>query len=285
MIAVLVVSLVSSQAYARSRATEGDTKTQCLWWKERTVITWRQSTLGSQRTPGDSEFEAVEASFAAWQEVLSSCGSLSFEQGPRSTSRLAEYAERGANENLVLFREQRCTEVAPRQDPCFSDGSCGNKYDCWQFSEKAIGITTTSFDPRTGKILDSDIELNGPAYLFTTVDAPPCVRGSETTSCVSTDVRNTMTHEIGHLLGLAHIDEATSTMAPTAMTGETVKRTIDPGSRRFICDVYAKDQPSKTCFTLALGTESAPVAKTGCSSVPASSLVALGLLLMRRRRR
>ncbi|MDX2013043.1 MAG: myxosortase-dependent metalloprotease, MXAN_2677/MXAN_2678 family [Myxococcaceae bacterium] len=285
MIAVLVVSLVSSQAYARSRATEGDTTTQCLWWKERSVINWRQSTLGSQRTPAESEFTAIEASFSAWQDVLSSCGSLSFEQGARSSSRRAEYNEKGPNENLVLFRERRCADVAPRQDPCFADGSCGNTYDCWQFSDGAIGITTTSFDPRNGRILDSDIELNTPTYLFTTVDAPPCVRGAENVSCVAADIRNTMTHEIGHLLGLAHIDEASSTMAPRAMTGETVKRTIDPGSRRFICDVYAKGQPSKTCFTVVLGTESGPAARTGCGAVGATPLVLLSVLLARRRRR
>jgi hypothetical protein len=285
VIPLLIASLVTGQAYARSRATEGDTSTQCLWWKERSVIRWQQSTLGNSETPGESEFTAIEASFGAWQDALTGCGSLTFEQGPRSASRKAEYRERSANENLVLFRERRCSDVAPRQDPCFSDGSCGNAYDCWQFSDGAIGITTTSFDPRTGRILDSDIELNAPSYIFTTVDSPPCVRGAESLSCVATDIRNTMTHEIGHLLGLAHIDVATSTMAPRAVTGETIKRTIDPGSRRFVCEVYAAGQPSKTCFTLALGTEESPVPKTGCAAVPVAPWCALALALLRRRRR
>lgn len=285
MISALILSLVTSQAYARSRATEGDTRTQCLWWKERSVIAWQQSSNGNVETPGDTEFTAIEASFATWQVPLTECGSLSFEQKARSSSRRAEYKEKGPNENLVLFRDQRCGDVAPRQDPCFSDGSCGNTYDCWQFSDSAIGITTTSFDPRNGKILDSDIELNGPIYLFTTVDAPPCLQNSQSVSCVATDLRNTMTHEIGHLLGLAHIDEVGSTMAPRAVTGETVKRTLDPGSRRFVCDVYAKGQPSKTCFTTVLGTEEGKAARLGCSASGVGPLGLLVLGLLRRRRR
>ncbi|MCA3013177.1 MAG: matrixin [Myxococcaceae bacterium] len=285
MIAVVLLSLVSSQAYARSRAAEGDPKTQCLWWKERSVITWQQARQGNAATPGDDEFGAVASSFSTWQDVLTGCGSLTLQQGPRSDSRRAEYLGNGRDENLVVFRERACASVAPRQDPCFSDGSCGNAYDCWQFGELALGITTTSFDPRTGRILDADVELNAHRWLFTTVDAPPCPVGAPMTDCVATDVQNTVTHEVGHLLGLAHVDALNSTMAPRAAPGETSKRVIDPGSRRFICDVYAAGRPSLTCFTLALGTESGPAVKQSCTSAPGGALLALALTLAWRRRR
>jgi uncharacterized protein (TIGR03382 family) len=293
MMLVLVASLVTSQTYARTRTVEGTPSTPCLYWKERTVIAWAQSTVGNPETPGRDEFEAVGRGFAAWQAALSTCGSLSVEEGPRSSSRRAQYLDNACNENLVLFRHQRCSAVVPRGDPCFADGSCGNLYDCWSYSDSAIAITTTSFDPETGQILDADIELNAPSYFLSTVDGPVCPQGAEAMTCVATDLQSVMTHEVGHLLGLAHVEEPTATMAASYRSGELSKRTIDPGSQRFLCDVYPAGQPSRTCLTRALGTESlsalAPTCRgpsqppaPGCSTTPLSGSLALSLLLAQR---
>ncbi|MDP1918711.1 MAG: myxosortase-dependent metalloprotease, MXAN_2677/MXAN_2678 family [Myxococcales bacterium] len=287
MIHALVATVVLSQAYARSRQSETDLKSQCLWWKENTALTFRVNTAGNDETPGDSEFRAIAASFATWQNELAACSSLSLTEGTPSPNRQAEYLQNGdvPNENLVLFRQRSCKNLVPAGDSCASDGSCGNKYDCWQFTEGAIAITTTSFSPRNGQIFDSDIELNTPSYIFTTVDSPPCVRGMENVGCIATDIQNTMTHEVGHLLGLAHINEATSTMNPRAVTGELVKRVLDPGSKKFVCDVYPRGGVAKTCFIPRLSIEQAPAAKQGCFEVPGASLLALGAWLRRRRRR
>jgi hypothetical protein len=286
VIHALVAAAVLSQAYARSRASESDPNSQCLWWKENTRITWRVNQAGNAETPGDTEFTAIGRAFATWQTELAACGSLTFVEGPRSTSREATYSpdDDPVNQNLVLFRERACKGQVSAGDPCWSDGSCGNKYDCWQFSEGAIAITTTSFSPRNAEIFDSDIELNTPSYIFTTVDSPPCVRGAEAVTCIATDVQNTMTHEIGHLLGLAHISDANSTMNPRAVTGELTKRTLDPGSKKFVCDVYPRGQPSKLCFLPRASIEQAQAAKTGCAAAAGAPLWALAALLLRRRR-
>jgi hypothetical protein len=199
-------------------------------------------------------------------------------------SRETTYNSDGTNDNVIVFRQRKCSTVVAGGDPCWSDGSCGTKHDCWQYTDGAIAITTTSFSPRTGQILDSDIELNTPSYIFTTVDSPACVRGSEAVTCIATDVQNTMTHEIGHLLGLAHISDPASTMNPRAVTGELIKRTLDSGSKKFVCDVYPKGGYSKTCFTPRLTTESLTAAKTGCSATPGLALVGAALLFARRRR-
>ena len=287
MIHALVATVVLSQAYARSRQSETDTKSQCLWWKENTAISYRVNAAGNDETPADSEFTAISAAFATWQTELAACSSLSLSEGPRSINRQAEFLQNAnaANENLVLFRQRSCKTLVPAGDSCVSDGSCGNKYDCWQFTEGAIAITTTSFSPRNGQVFDSDIELNTPSYIFTTVDSPPCVRGMEAVTCIATDIQNTMTHEVGHLLGLAHISEATSTMNPRAVTGELVKRGLDPGSKKFVCDVYPRGGVAKTCFIPRLSVEQAAAAKQGCFEVPGASLLALGVWLRRRRRR
>ncbi|MBE2251336.1 MAG: matrixin [Myxococcus sp.] len=286
MIHALVATVVLSQAYARTRQSDTDATSQCLWWKENTAIVFRTNAAGNDETPGDSEFTAIAAAYATWQSELARCSSLSLSEGPRSTSRSIEFKQNGdaSNENLVLFRQRSCRTLVPAGDPCASEGSCGNKYDCWEFSDGAIAITTTSFSPKNAQIFDADIELNVPSYIFTTVDSPPCVRGMESVSCVATDIQNTMTHEVGHLLGLAHINEATSTMNPRAVTGELVKRVLDPGSKKFVCDVYPKGGVSKTCFIPRLSVEQAPAAQAGCFEVPGASLLALGVWLRRRRR-
>lgn len=267
MIASLVATVVLSQAYSRSRMVEMDPTTQCLWWKENTTITWRSNVAGNDETPGETEFIAASTAFSAWDQHMRTCSSLRFVEGPKSTSRLAEFKTQtnALNENLVLYRQRACRGFVPDTDACVSDGSCGNKYDCWQFSAGAIAITTTSYNPRTGQILDSDIELNTPSYIFTTVNSPPCVRGSESVSCVATDIQNTMTHEVGHLLGLSHINDSASTMNPSAVVGELTKRTIDPGSKRFVCDIYKAGGYARTCIINRLSVESAPMAPPSCS--------------------
>ncbi len=284
MIASLLLAASLSQ-YARSHMSDTDNSTQCLWWKENTEIVFRQSVPGNEETPGDTEFAAVTASFSTWSDALSACSSLRFTEGARSSSRNAEYLERGTNENLILFRQKTCRQVAPAQDSCFADGSCANKYDCWQFGESAIAITTTSFSPRNGQILDSDIELNTPSYFFSTVDAPPCVKGMESVSCVAADVQNTMTHEIGHLLGLAHFTDPASTMYFRAATGELGKRTLDTGSKKFVCDVYPKGGVAKMCFIPRLSIEEVPLAKRSCSATGLEGLGLVGVAWALRRRR
>jgi hypothetical protein len=170
------------------------------------------------------------------------------------------------NINLILFRTQTCSSpVVPQGDPCKSDSSCGNKYDCWDLPPNVIAITTSTYDPKTGKLLDADIEMNAAADLkFTTVESPKCPPKDALRryDCIATDVQNTATHELGHSLGLDHTSRADSTMYPNADVGETSKRVVDPGSQHFVCDVYPKS--------------------SGCSAVPGGPLTALGAWVLLR---
>ncbi len=314
MHAALIASLVLSQSYARSRMIDGDPSTQCLWWKETTTIPFSISSTGYPATMG-TEFGAIRAAFATWQAALTPCSSLSFQDQGLTATRRAEYnnsgapSDRGAalsstplDENVVLFRLKSCSTAVPTGHPCVSDGSCANLFDCWEFSRGAIAITTTTFDIVTGtqkpgkqtvdgRIVDSDVELNGAVssdgsqFFFTTVDSPTCPRGANAVTCVSTDVQNTMTHEIGHLLGLAHISEPGSVMTTTASVGELSKRTLDPGSKRFLCEVYPRGAATKSCFLDSVTQVQGPAAKVGCASVTAGPLTLLALALLRRRRR
>ena len=296
MIAAAVLSVALAQgAYVRSRVDDTSTTSPCLYWTENTNLIFHQSALGNPETPGDTEFAAVTASFATWQQQFDTCGSLTLSEGARSTSRTVGYVEtsRAANENLVLFRQQSCSgitgspAVVSKTDACWKADTCGSVYDCWDHSSAAIAITTTSYNPVAGNIYDSDIELNTPSFVFSTVDSPACAPGHYAVTCVATDVQNTVTHEVGHVLGLAHINLSSSTMNPRADPGELSKRVLDPGSKQFVCDAYPKGKPSVSAVSNAcsgvLGSSAG-----GCASAPGLTLgllVAPGLLLRRRRQR
>lgn len=283
MMLKVVMTVLLSQ-YVRSRVDDKDPASQCLWWPENTAIQLRQSVDGNPETPGDTEFAAVDAAMTTWQTQLNSCSSLSLTDGARTQTRKVGYFDKEANENIVVFRLRGCSDVVPTSDACHGkEDNCGNQYDCWQHQEAAIAITTTSYNPDTGRILDSDIEFNTPTFIFSTVESPPCPSGSYSTSCVATDVQNTTTHELGHLLGLSHSPTLGSTMSFRANPGELSKRVLDADTARFVCDAYPRGLPSKTCVIKPVSAELGKAAP-GCSAVPGELLLAAAAWCLRRRR-
>jgi uncharacterized protein (TIGR03382 family) len=253
-------------------------------------ITYYQSSLGNPATqPAGSELDAVRRSFQSWQDIFTECGNLSFVDGGLVDERKVGYDANGNNRNVVLFRTKLCgdTSVVPSNDPCWQDDSCANAYDCWDNTAQTIAVTLTTYDQHSGIIYDSDVELNAPTFYFTTSDGPRCTLPGQT-GCVSTDVQNTMTHEIGHFIGLDHTYAVGSTMNPQAPQGETSKRTIDSGSHDFVCTAYPQGQPSQACVhpttDVSLGRVSTV---SGCATAGAEAwlpaLAGWALLLARRR--
>ena len=287
-LAPLVMALALGQAdpYVRSRVDAGDTRTQCLYWTS-TTLTWHQSTYGNPATQGDSEFVAMRRSFQSWQDIFAQCGNLTLVEGPRVDERDVGYKRAGGNRNLVLFRDRDCNEVVPATDACWAEDTCANEYDCWEDDDNTIAITLTTYDERSGIIYDSDISFNAARFFFTTADRGTCVP-PVTTNCVATDVQNTATHEIGHFIGLDHTRAPGSTMNPSAPPGEVSKRSIDPGSRDFVCAVYPRGRESQACLRPVVDEKLGPKGSAGCASTgPVAGLPALAawaLWLSRRRR-
>ncbi len=296
MLAPLVLALALGQSadpYVRSRVEQGNPASHCLFWTVPT-LTWQLSSVGNPNSSDANkqhEFEAIRRSFQSWQDVFASCGNLRIAEAPPVDVRNVGYVMKGTNQNLVLFRSRRCEDVVPSSEACWDEDTCGNLFDCRDADDRTIGLTLTTHDEKSGIIYDSDIQLNASAFVFTTGDSGACVPPLSTADCVGTDVQNTMTHEIGHLLGLDHTQLTTSTMYPRAPSGETSKRTIDPGSREFICVTYPQGQPSQSCVTPSVAPNNANAAlgplAVGCTGVGAMvwlpSLTGLGLLLRRRR--
>lgn len=275
MILAALIALTSTQCppYLQARADAGAPGSPCLTWKDSAALVFRVNDQGNPEN-GGAEVTAAAAAIATWQQALSACSSVSMAAGARTPSR--QTANDG--ENVVLWRFKRCADVVAASDPCWADEACANAFDCWEHTDAplALAITTTWFAPSTGRLLDADIELNWPSFLFTTVDAPVCVAPAVTLACVATDVQNTMTHELGHALGLAHDCSRASTMYFRAELGELSKRTLDLGSTLFACEVYPKGAASPGCARAPDGTAlSVPRRGCGCDSAPASGLLAI----------
>jgi hypothetical protein len=280
---------------------------------------------------GDPTFDAVHASFVEWEQPCTDLRLLY--AGPSTETRVGAGGDGGNVVVFRRgWCSQDPAVVDPIthaiRDPCFSaaDGDCGATHDCFQDSTSCIGstscadwgivaLTSVLYDPSTGRIMSADIEVNGwdgtagslggglPAhgwYFTCHPGAQPaltCTAYGQGTppdaACAYVDLQNTVTHEVGHFLGLAHpcsttggaaglpscsaplpagetVAYAERTMSPSTQPGETRKRTLSADDIAGICDIY-------------------PAPSGGCGCGAGSGAGALSLLLtavaLRARRR
>ncbi len=149
----------------------------------------------------------------------------------------------GENSNTVSFRHTWGDDATHR------DGT--------------IAITVVTFDVDTGEIYDADVELNtlDPAtgntngFVFST---------TAQTDPNAADLPTILTHEFGHLQGLAHSADDTAVMYYSAGLGEA-RRALTADDRLAICSVYpAINTPDTVCN---------PVPYGGLADVPGGSIV------------
>jgi hypothetical protein len=136
----------------------------------------------------------------------------------------------------------------------------------WPYDPSAVAITTMTFDLNSGEIVDADTELNARDYPFATEPALDEV-----------DLRAVLTHENGHVIGLAHSDVSNATMQPEARGfGFTELRSLAPDDERGVCAIYEAREDSSGCGCVLARRPPAPARFTG--------MAALILLVCSRRR-
>jgi uncharacterized protein (TIGR03382 family) len=276
----MALSVASTLGYVRTMTNDGS---HCLRWPEGSLV-FSQGGLGNP-TLGDAGFQAVTRAWQTWAAQMHVCGDLTISEGPHSASRSTGLRS-GDNENLVLFRTVACSSVVNAGDPCYDLGTCGNFYDCWDHTSGVLALTTVTYRTSDGVIVRADVEFNAAQAFFTTVDSPPCDSQGESLDCVGNDMQETATHEFGHALGLAESPDPDSTMYAYAPVGETSKRSLDPGSRQFVCDVYPQGRASQDCLL----PDGGPAGSGGCSAagtqgLPVAVVAFVGLLWLGTRRR
>jgi uncharacterized protein (TIGR03382 family) len=143
----------------------------------------------------------------------------------------------------------------------------------WPYDPNAIAVTIITVNPQTDEILDADIALNTAAHTFAALPDDSSIGGPYD------DLQNTLTHELGHALGLAHnTTDATVVMYPGAPTGQVSKRVLASDDKAGLAFLYGSAASPTT-------PEGAPA--VGCQSVaagPWAIAAVLALVALSRRR-
>lgn len=216
----IALSPTSALAYCFSAACgEGEQSTLCdgdalprggcapLSWPS-ACMGYSVHTGGSRRVDAETAELITELAFDAWR--VADCGG----QRPGFVAQnlgfvecaSVEYNKDAGNANVIVFRD-----------------------DAWPHPDTGhnIALTTTTFDPNTGALLDADIELNSASYELSVSDDD-----------VQFDLLSVLTHEIGHFLGLSHSDDAEATMFASYEPGTTELRTLEADDQLAICTLY-----------------------------------------------
>ncbi len=245
---------------------------------------------------GDPILDAARAGFSAWNQ---GCANLELVYGGRIPE--IRTGLHGTGENLVVFRKGWCRAQLPANEPCLVDPDvdCGGIHDCFEDTSPddrfIVALTSVLYDPETGRIVDADIEVNGwdgqaggavssggsgpPHGWYFTCDKQAGWSACTTygqAGCYFLDLQNTITHEVGHVIGLAHPCEGAGctpeleplTMYPQTSPGDLEKRTLHADDIAGLCDIYPVERGG-----------------SGCSSGGAPAVLSLLLLLALRRRR
>lgn len=118
-------------------------------------------------------------------------------------------------------------------------------------SSETLALATLTFNADTGEIYDADLEIR------------PDVKWAlgETPAPEETDLLSVLTHEAGHMLGVAHSTDAEATMFPSYTPG-TTDRSLADDDQKAACAIY----PTRTTRSSGAG----PIAATACNLSPST---------------
>jgi hypothetical protein len=207
-----------------------------LIWKNQ-CLSYAIDYRGSVWMDFEDVESAVDASFEAW--ATADCGgstpSLTFEKLPSSTCQRVQFSTAG-NVNTIAF-------VDPFKDPC-----ADLAYDPLAFAVTVVWHNTT-----TGEILDADMMLNDQLATLSNNGGPyencpetGCARGTPMAPGPA-DLQSIVTHEVGHLIGIAHSDVFGATMHAETNRESVEKRTLEQDDIDAVCDIYPPGNSDPSC--------------------------------------
>ncbi|MEM1024401.1 MAG: matrixin family metalloprotease [Myxococcota bacterium] len=259
IVAFLVLAGEQARAEAFRCARSDGNRGPSLRWEIREVPWGVEPTLLRTVSGGrERVLQTVDDAFAAWEGPA--CSDMAFRFVGADARFVPGFNEQGETRNAIALQQD------------------------WLYDADAIAITVSTFTT-DGVLLDADIELNGASFDFVLVE-DGCAEEQM-------DLGNVLTHEVGHLLGLAHPPQTPSnratTMFATSSPCETAKRSLSTGDVEGLCTIYPSSGQTQVCHGADdLGFE---VVETedgfgGCSNLGAGagiSTLGLALFLLLRR--
>lgn len=236
--------------------------------------------------------------------------------GPLMTHAATEAGAAWSHDAIACSKVKMRILPGDQLEPTVANDSSNRVFfrtDSWAHEIGALAVTSVFAIKQTGRILDTDVEINGVNFTWGDLIADPTSFKAN-----AQDVQNTLTHEFGHVIGLDHpctlssnatdaqgrpyVDDkgarvpacsaaSTSiqetTMFASVRTGDTDRRTLADDDVRADCAIYpAEGQPQCDCedatgtSTTVGGCSYAPTA-TGRAGVGAGLFALLGAAWVR----
>jgi hypothetical protein len=171
-------------------------------------------SAGTSDLDGDEELQVLARVLDHWEQATRSCSYLELEL------EAAAPLEVGYDQtNTVKYREDTW---------CPPPAMEGEEPEC--YNPQAAALTTIFFfdkpgESSDGQILDADIEMNAVHFAI----AVDCATGCRSNGVGSfSDLENTLTHEVGHLVGLDHTCWDDSTPEPLPDDQGTLQPSCSP---------------------------------------------------------
>jgi hypothetical protein len=238
LLVVLLLGACAAPAAAWTRTRVAGNGQNRLAWYDRT-ITWHLPAPGSADVAHEVAVAAAKRAFAAWAAVGCTDVNFAFVTGGPGVTSLDGGEADGIN--TINWREAD-----------------------WPGAPDQIAITTVTYAPESGRILDVDIDLNGQYLFFTASDDP---------NQTEYDIESALLHEVGHLLGFDDSADPAAAMAQTLARGD-LRRELGADDLDAVCAVYPAG-----AATPRVGALNAEM-QGGCSAGGPAGTTAAGLALL-----